>query len=568
MEASSYPLDRARLATLIDALIARAEHGDVHAARQAVALTQGRDPIRAARALACAVALNPRDDDSRLALARLRAGSGDLNAARREAETVLETALDEAARAQAALALGDVARLEAAYAEARGHYEDVIAIEDAILAAHPGEPTALRWRARAMGRVAELDLIGENPAAAQQRARAARDILRALALQLSETPLLAADIADAELRLAEIALAEGRPTAMRPFLEQALGRYEALAVHEKAEPHWRDRLAECWALMAEAALAEGAAAEARVAMDKAVSQRVWLANKEPGERWGLAAIWRLRAGLMAALREEQAAADSLDQAAALAEKLCAEADNASEAARFLFHTRLEQADLGLRMGDLKRARDAADRARAEAEAFARQDPAWRTDLAAAWDRLGDIAKTVSAAEQAEDAFARAVELRRMSAAEQDSMSLKRALAAALLKFGEAAMDANAPGAARGAFAESFALRLELAEAYPGALAPAQDLAVALERLGLSAAAEGDLAGARAAWEQELSLVESIFPEGDEAGLRFCAIVDALLADLGGDQADAHRQRAREKLARIRALTAEDAALAARLASDF
>jgi hypothetical protein len=570
--------DRAkvRLNAVLDALLARAERGDLEAARSVARFAAGHSTGRAARALDLTLQFDPRDDWARLALARLRASSGDLDAARREAETVFADAIDQAARAQAALALGDICRLEGAYAEARIQFAEALAIEAQILMAHPSDTTALRWHARALGRIAELDIVAEDLPRARTNAEGAHKLLAALADQLGEEPILAADIADSELRLAQLALADDKANAMKPHLEQALARYEALTLLEKTEPHWRDRLAETWALMAEADLALSDAKAARAAMDKAVSQRVWLANQEPAERWGLAAIWRLRAGLLAALGDRTAAAESLGQAVVLAEGLGSEtlaagAQPNPDQARFVLRTRLEQADLAFLMGDLKTARDAADAARAHGEHFARQDKAWAGDLAAAWDRLGDIAKAVSSAEKANDAFSRAVELRRMHQADSDSASLKRALAAALLKAGEIAMELKNAKAARSAFAESFALRLELAELGPGQLEPARDLAVALERLGLAALADDDEAGARSAWEQELALIEHIHAAADPAGIRFAAIAESLLANLGGKDGERHRQSARVRMAQLATLTAlteQDAALIQRLGSDL
>jgi tetratricopeptide (TPR) repeat protein len=155
----------------------------------------------------------------------------------------------------------------------------------------------------------------------------------------------------------------------------------------------------------------------------------------------------------------------------------------------------------------------------------------------------------------------------MQQADKDSASLKRALAAALIKAGEAALSMQNFKEARSVFAESFALRLDLAEAVPGAAEPARDLAVALERLGLVARAEGDLEGARAAWEQELALIEHIHADDDPAGLRFGAITEMLLAGLNGLDAEARRQSARVRMAQLETLaplTMEDAALIERL----
>ena len=82
-------------------------------------------------------------------------------------------------------------------------------------------------------------------------------MLRATAAQIGEPPVLAADIADAELRLAALELDACEPKSARRRAGEAIGRYEALAVTEKDEPHWRAVLADAWALAAEADYARG-----------------------------------------------------------------------------------------------------------------------------------------------------------------------------------------------------------------------------------------------------------------------------------------------------------------------
>src|SRR5690606_19852244 len=188
---------------------------------------------------------------------------------------------------------------------------------------------------------------------------------------------------------------------------------------------------------------------------------------DPQEAWGLAGAWRVRAALRAALGDADAAAESLTQARALAEQLRRNAADGETGARFLTHTLLEQADHALRSSDIERAREAADRARMLAEMYARKpeaSPIWLADAANCWDRLGETARAVDDSAKTLDAFARAVELRRRALrAAGDDLRYKRGLAASLLKFGEAALDAGVGDTARGAFQESASLRSRLLE---------------------------------------------------------------------------------------------------------
>jgi hypothetical protein len=166
---------------------------------------------------------------------------------------------------------------------------------------------------------------------------------------------------------------------------------------------------------------------------------------------------------------------------------------------------------------------------------------------------------------AQDAFARAVEFRRLACdADRDNIRFKRGLAAALIKLGEAALDANAPTSARAAFVESTDLRLELVRAAPNDPATAHVLAVALERLGLAARACGDIHGARGAWEEELELAERIFEDAYAIeALRFRAIIEAHLASLNGADADQRRRAALmrlDALAKVGVLSEQEAAL--------
>ncbi len=537
------------------------------AARRAAAMAERDDPALAQRALVLVTRLEPLDPAPQLALARLAAEQGDLGTARGQAEAVLQEAVDQAARARASFMLGELDRLERNHSAARARYQDVARIEDALLAADRSNSTAARWYARARGRLAELDATEGKMLQARTGAEGALALLRATAAAVGESPVLAADIADAELRLGAIELDANEPVSARRRLGEAIGRYEALAVTEKHEPHWRAVLADAWALAAEADYARGMADRAREAMDRALQARVQLAKRDPNEAWALAGTWRVRAALLEALGDLQGCADSLVQARHLALQLCARAPQADSLARFLTHTLLDQADAALRANDIERAREAAEAARMHAESFAAAPaahPIWHTDLAASWDRLGEVARAGGATQQAMAAFARGVELRRMAAEHGNDAQFTRGLAAALIRHGEAALAANAPDTALASFQESTRIRARFFEASPTDPLIAEALAVALERLGLAALAQGDVATARAAWEDELALAQRIFLDLNSMdALRFTAIVEAHLASAGGPRAETHRIAALERfdaLARAGVLTDGEAKL--------
>jgi len=556
------------------ALLERASKGGdgaVLAARRAAVIAERSDPNLAQEALRLIARLEPLDAQPRLALARLAAEQGDLAGAAQEAEAVLNEAVDQAARARAAFILGELARVQRQYERARTAYRATLIIEDELLASDRSNVTAARWYARARGRLAELDAVAGNFGPARTGAEGALAMLRAAAAQSGEPPVLAADIADAEMRLAAIELDEGQASSARRRLAEAIGRYEALAATEKDEPHWRAVLSDAWALAAEADYVRGAKDAARAAMDKALQARLRLAARYPQEAWALAGTWRVRAALRAALGDADAAADSLRQARALAETLVANAGNAEAPIRFLVHTLLDQADHALRTADLECAREAADAARQRSEPFAQATnapPAWLAETAAAWDRLGEAARMAGAKAPTQDAFARALELRRMALdrAPQE-VRYRRGVAAALLKLGDAAMEAGALSSARAAFNESVAIRLQLAEAAPDDKRAAKALAAALERVGLAALTSGDRNAARGAWEDELHLADRIFPADDLDGARFRATVETHLAGLGGADAEMHRLAALahyDVLAKAGVLTEREAATRRRL----
>ncbi|MDX2276434.1 MAG: hypothetical protein NW206_13370 [Hyphomonadaceae bacterium] len=556
----------------IEALLREAEAGGQHAAlaaRRAAWLAEATDPATARAALQLAARLEPFEAGPRLTLSRLHAEAGDLEAAQREAETVLADAVDQAARARASFILGELARARGAPEEARAAYFSVIKIEESLLQAQRSDPHAARWLARARGRIAELDASAGDLARARTGAEGALAMLKAVAAQISETPPVAADIADAEMRLGALELDANQPDSARRRFAQAIGRYEALILLEPKEPHWRAVLADAWALAAEADYVRGEPTQAREAMDKALALRVKLASADVRERWALAGLWRVRAALLAALKDDEGAAHSLEHARGLAELQCREAPGAEAPARFLVSTLLEQCDHALRIGALPRAKESASFARDIAEAFAKapaSEPAWRGDLAACWDRLGEVARLARA--PAMDAFARAAEFRRMHDEAAPSDSTRRALAASLLKSGDRALDAGENRSAHAAFAEAANVRLHRAEARPGDAAAAYELAVALERVGIAAAALGDREGARAAWESELSLAAQIFADQDSLDAhRFHAIIEAHLSSLGGIDAAGFRADALKRLdniARAGALTERDALLRKRL----
>lgn len=539
------------------------------AARLAALLSERDNPALAREALSLAVQLEPFDPVPRLALARMHAEAGDLAAARIEAEAVFADAVDQAARARAAFILAELARVSGDRAGARAHFQTVLKIEDSLLAANPGEPTATRWYARARGRIAELDADAGDLPRARAGAEGALALLRAIAAAIGEPPVLAADVADAEMRLGALELDTDQPASARRRLGEAIGRYEALAITEKHEPHWRAVLSDAWALAAEADYARGDANAARDAMEKALQARLVLAARHDGEAWALAGVWRVRGALRAALGDIEAARESFAQARAMAEKLYAQSGG-EHAARFYLRTLLEGADHALRTNQLDAAREAADSARILAEDFARQfgDP-WFGDAGACWDRLGEVARAAGGISTAQDAFARSVEFRRLALehAPDDASRLRR-LAAALVKHGETALASGANSSAKAAFNESIRLRFKLLDATPNDPAAAQAVAVALERFGLAAQALGDTNAARAAWEDELALADRIFTDDHSIeAIRFRAVIETHLARLGGLHAEQHRHAALEHfdtLAHAGLLTPQETALRKKL----
>lgn len=559
-------------ALAVDALIAQARLGGPDAAltaKRAAVLAERLRPNLAREALALAARLDPRDPNPKLDLARLHAEQGELEQAAAAAASVLDGA-DQPARARAAFLLGEIARIQGDGQTARAHFTLLMQIEDGLLAADRGDPVAARWYARGRGRIAELDAAAGEQARARSGAEGALAMLRATASQIGEPPVLAADIADAELRLTVFELDAGQPNSARRRAGEAIGRYEALAVTEKDEPHWRDMLARAWTLAAQAAFVAGAGAGARDAMDKALQARIGLAARHADEAWPLAATWRVRAGLLAGLGDAADAEDSLNQAAALARRLHERAPDQDAPARFLVHTLLEQADHALQTGENARARDAADAARALAQRFAATGaPGWCGEAAATWDRLGEVCRRANAApKQTQDAFARAVEFRRMELSESAGAASQRALAAALGRLGEAALEAGANSKAREALEESAALQAALFEATPDDPRAGHALAATLDHVGLAAFAMTDMPAARAAWEHELRLFDHMHGEDEGADvMRLRATVEARLAGARGPDCERHRDSALARLdalARAGALSEQDLTLRRKL----
>ena len=278
----------------------------------------------------------------------------------------------------------------------------------------------------------------------------------------------------------------------------------------------------------------------------------------------------MRAGLLAGLGDAAGAADSLIQAAALARRLHEHAPDQEAPARFLAHTLLEQADHALRTSDEARARDAADAARVLAQRFAAAGAAgWCGEAAAAWDRLGEVCRRANAApKQTQDAFARAVEFRRMELSESADTSSRRALAAALGRLGEAALEAGANSKARAALEESADLQAILFDVTPDDPRAGHALAATLDHVGLAAFAMGDMPAARAAWEYELRLFDHMHGD-DETGdvLRLRAAVAAQLAGARGPDCERYRDQALagfDTLARAGALNERELALRRKL----
>jgi len=542
------------------------------AALRAASLAQRVDPELAREMLVLAIRSSRLDPAPRLALARLHAEAGELDAAKQEARAVLGEAVDTAARARAAFMLGEIARAQGDRAQARELFHTTLKIEEDLLAADRQDPSAARWYARARGRLAELD----DAEGAHDRARAGAEgalaMLRAAAAHVGEAPVMAADIADAEMRLAAMELDDDQPASARRRLDEAIGRYEALAVTEKDEPHWRAVLADAWTLAAEADYMRDAPDRAREAMDTALQARLRLAAQNLDEAWALAGAWRIRAALRAALGDADVATQTHEQARKLAETLLKRAADRAAAARFYIHTLLDQADHALRTRTPALAQDAADAARQQAEAMARADAGedrWLTEAAACWDRLGEVARQGDDQARTLDAFARAVEFHRMAQARtQRGDSGARGLAAALVRHGEAALAAHDHPTALSTFAESAMLRRALFEDAPDSRTAAHALAVALERLGLAAHANDDRVAAWDAWTEELALAERIFDDDDNIeGMRFRAIVEAHLASLGGPDVEPYRNAALRKLdvlARAGALSEAEATLRRRL----
>ncbi len=193
--------DRQAFEQRLDALLDLAEAGGpdaLKAARQAAAMADGRDVTRVSRALAALTKLDPADSNAQIAAARLLAEQGDLASARAAAETALKSAPVSAVRGRAAELIGDLAIAQGDNAAARRAFTEALRIASDALNAAPSDTAATRAFARAKGRLADLDVAEGRDG--RGNAEAALALLRAIA-QGQETPDLAADIADAQLRL-------------------------------------------------------------------------------------------------------------------------------------------------------------------------------------------------------------------------------------------------------------------------------------------------------------------------------------------------------------------------------
>jgi hypothetical protein len=157
-------------------------------------------------------------------------------------------------------------------------------LQDAAFAVDVADPHAARWYARARGRIAELDASAGDFAGAKSGAEGALSLLRAAAAQISETPELAADIADAELRLGALELDANQPASARRRFKEAISRYEALSVTEQEEPHWRAVLS-----------TRGRRAEAMRAAPPMARAMLWIVRCKCGCGWRR--VIRARLGL-------------------------------------------------------------------------------------------------------------------------------------------------------------------------------------------------------------------------------------------------------------------------------
>jgi len=566
------PARPAPFAKLYEKLMTHAKGGGedaAAAAKRAGALAAGIDNPKAEAAFRLALQLDPLDGAPRVALSRLAAEAGDLDAAWRAAGEAFGAAIDEGDRTLAAFVLGEIAEARGDGESARQAFMAARTLAETVLKNDPHDLSAALDLAAARQRLAELDLADGDEANARAGHEAAYALFAALADGPRSDAALKADCAFSAARLADLALARGDLGAAKTHILQAEGFYGAIGAPR--EPGLIEARAALLSIKAEIARREGAFDEARAAMNSAVAARVARAAEDPTQRGALLMAWRQDAALAAQAGDGPRAQAARQQARALAQTLADVAADNDAAARVRLVTLFETGAGALAAGAIEEARrDLADAVRLADDRLANApDDRARTDeLAAAWDRLADVALAAGEAEGAEGALARAAHLaRRAVDLAPGEYRAARNLAAALAKAGDAARNAGRNDVARAALMDSYRIRLDLAEKKPDDPQRLLDLAVVLERLGLTAQSAGDSVSARAAWEDELTLADRIFPEITAQGLRFRAVVRAHLASLRAPDAADHRKAALDALdllAASSALTRADAALRAQL----
>ncbi|MET0182424.1 MAG: hypothetical protein ABW199_06025 [Caulobacterales bacterium] len=544
----------------------------VTAARKAGALAFGRDADRAFEAFSRASDLKPLDAAPRIALARLLAAKGDLDGARMRAQAAFDIAFDEADRGFAAFALGEIAEAGGDLKEARAQFEMARKLAETVCANDPHDAAVAHDLAAARQRLAEFDLRQGEAARAEEGHKAALAILNQLAERQRGAPAILADRAFSLARLADLALNAGNETRAIRHADDAERAYALLADQStKSDPDLNAARAQLAALRAEIARRNGAFGEARREMERALTLRNKQVAADPSQRGALALTWRRHADMLSESGEVHLAEAARGQARTLAEALYKEQPQDDIAGRNLLDVLLHNGAAELAEGALEPARrtlaDAVHLADARLAASPK-DSRRMSELAAAWDRLADVAITAKKPQAALDALARALELAHMTAdSNPGATGPIRNLAAIALKYGALHSENGNHQSARAILDMAFKLRLQLAEAAGETPNSLLSLAVALERLGLAAQADRDPAAARAAWEDELSLAGRIWKEPTAEGLRFCAIVRTHLASLSGADAKDHRAAALDALDQIESVgkqTPEDARLRASL----
>ncbi|MDX2237403.1 MAG: hypothetical protein NW203_07550 [Hyphomonadaceae bacterium] len=554
---SASPFERA-----FAALMARAEAGDADAARQAGAIAIDRDPARARAAFARAAALDPLDAGARLALARLHLEGHALDEARAMAADAFACAVDEALRALAAFALGEIAAARGDAGEARDAYGAAQAMQRAILQSHPEDVEARRHAARAAQRLADLE---EAPQAREDAHAAALAALEALPMDQCGPGALE-DAAFGCARLAALAQARRDYDAARRYLARQRAALTRLAALEPDEPAWRGELAEAHRAEIRFAADAGEPGPARAAAEQAVQLLLGLAAADPtsGDRaLALAAGWSDLTECCAAAGDDVAARNAAAQAGALLARVGPAAPGAPAIALERARLDLTEAALAFRAKALEPARKAAAAACTALDALAAQGaPAATPLLARAWALLGEIAMAARRADQAADAFARAAAFDARCGGAQTTT-----LNAALAQACEAAGDLPAARRAQSAVCDALLCAVQAA---PQRRDLVDSLARALDKLAGIAAFQGDSRAAAAAWRDGAAISETLLTEGgddDVAALRLCAQLTARLGLARNAGAVSRRARALtllERIARLGGMTAEDVSLQAAL----